>query len=83
MVELRSPDAAANPYLVLAVCLAAGMDGIRKRLVPLKAGETENPDCLPETLKEAIDIFENSSGSEKSWERISAGFMWSLRKKNG
>ena len=29
MVELRSPDAAANPYLVLAVCLAAGMDGIR------------------------------------------------------
>lgn len=61
MVELRSPDAAANPYLVLAVCLAAGMDGIRKRLVPLKAGETENPDCLPETLKEAIDIFENSS----------------------
>lgn len=61
MVELRSPDAAANPYLVLAVCLAAGMDGIRKRLVPLKAGETETPDCLPETLKEAIDIFENSS----------------------
>lgn len=61
MVELRSPDAAANPYLVLAVCLAAGMDGIRKRLVPLKAGKTENPDCLPETLKEAIDIFENSS----------------------
>lgn len=61
MVELRSPDAAANPYLVLAVCLAAGMDGIRKRLVPLKAGETKNPDCLPETLKEAIDIFENSS----------------------
>ena len=61
MVELRSPDAAANPYLVLAVCLAAGMDGIRKRLVPLKAGVTENPVCLPETLKEAIDIFENSS----------------------
>ena len=61
MVELRSPDAAANPYLVLAVCLAAGMDGIRKRLVPLKAVETEHPDCLPETLKEAIDIFENSS----------------------
>ena len=32
MVELRSPDAAANPYLVLAVCLAAGMDGIRKAI---------------------------------------------------
>ena len=28
-VELRSPDSAANPYLALAVCLAAGLDGIR------------------------------------------------------
>ena len=25
-IELRSPDAAANPYLVFAVCLAAGLD---------------------------------------------------------
>lgn len=60
-VELRSPDAAANPYLVLAVCLAAGMDGIRKQMIPLRAGEKEHPDGLPETLKEAIDAFENSS----------------------
>ena len=28
-VELRCPDPAANPYLVLAVCLEAGLDGIR------------------------------------------------------
>src|SRR5437879_10448599 len=27
-VELRSPDPAANPYLALAVMLAAGLDGI-------------------------------------------------------
>ena len=31
-LELRSPDAASNPYLVFAVCLAAGMDGIKKGL---------------------------------------------------
>ena len=33
-VELRSPDSAANPYLTLAVCLQAGLDGIRNHLEP-------------------------------------------------
>lgn len=33
-VELRSPDPAANPYLALAVCLAAGLDGIKNKLTP-------------------------------------------------
>ncbi len=33
-IELRSPDAACNPYLALAVCIAAGMDGIRRGLTP-------------------------------------------------
>lgn len=31
-LELRSPDAASNPYLVFALCLEAGLDGIRKGL---------------------------------------------------
>ena len=33
-IELRSPDPAANPYLTLAVCLAAGLDGIRNQITP-------------------------------------------------
>ena len=33
-IELRSPDAAANPYLALAVCLAAGLQGIREKIQP-------------------------------------------------
>lgn len=33
-VELRSPDPSANPYLALAVCLAAGLDGVRNRIMP-------------------------------------------------
>ena len=33
-VELRSPDPACNPYLELAVCLAAGLDGIEKGMTP-------------------------------------------------
>jgi glutamine synthetase len=31
-IELRSPDTAANPYLALACCLAAGLDGIKRNL---------------------------------------------------
>jgi len=40
-VELRCPDPTCNPYLALAVCLAAGLDGIEKGMVP-PAEETSN-----------------------------------------
>ena len=33
-VELRCPDPSCNPYLELAVCLAAGLDGIEKGMTP-------------------------------------------------
>ena len=33
-VELRCPDCACNPYLAIAVCLAAGLDGIKRGLTP-------------------------------------------------
>ncbi len=66
-VELRCPDPACNPYLALAVCLAAGLDGIEKGLTPPEE-ITENIfamdaatraergiDSLPGTLKEAVE----------------------------
>lgn len=50
-VELRSPDPACNPYLTLAVCLAAGLDGIERNLT-LPAEITENIfDMTPATRK--------------------------------
>ena len=65
-VELRSPDPSCNPYLELAVCLAAGLDGIEKGMLP-PAEITENIfrmdgearaaagiDSLPGSLEEAI-----------------------------
>lgn len=71
-VELRSPDSAVNPYLVLASCLAAGLDGIKHHLVP-PAQINENVFAmseeemtargimhLPETLGEAIEAFKDS-----------------------
>lgn len=63
-VVLRSPDGASNPYLVLAGCLAAGMDGIRKGLTPpvsmddVTAADDVTFDILPRNLREAIRAFE-------------------------
>lgn len=33
-IELRCPDPSANPYLALAVCLKAGLDGIVNQIMP-------------------------------------------------
>ncbi|MDD7740275.1 MAG: type I glutamate--ammonia ligase [Fusicatenibacter sp.] len=65
-IELRCPDPSCNPYLALAVCLAAGMDGIRNQIQPPSpvnrniSGMTEEEraehhiSILPENLEEAI-----------------------------
>lgn len=52
-VELRFPDPSANPYLALAVCISAGLDGIRNKINPGSEGE-EQTQALPENLKEAV-----------------------------
>ena len=63
-VALRSPDGSCNPYLVLAGCLAAGMDGIKNKIEPpaciddLKSDGSGEFDILPRTLMEAIHEFE-------------------------
>ena len=53
-IELRFPDGSANPYLLFAVCMAAGLDGIRNKTAPgPKYGEGD-AEPLPEDLKEAL-----------------------------
>lgn len=65
-IELRSPDAAANPYLVFAACIAAGLHGIKNKIDPecfykkKAAEEGKTFELLPRTLKEAIDLMEQS-----------------------
>ncbi len=54
-VELRCPDPAANPYLTLAVCLAAGLDGIKNKLTPPESVD-KNIFTMTQEEKEAIDI---------------------------
>ncbi|MDH7489296.1 MAG: glutamine synthetase family protein [Anaerolineae bacterium] len=40
-VELRCPDPSCNPYLAFAVMLAAGLDGIRRKLEPPESAEED------------------------------------------
>lgn len=54
-VELRSPDSAANPYLTLALCLAAGLDGIRNEIMPPENIQ-QNIFNMTEEEKEALKI---------------------------
>ena len=51
-IELRSPDPACNPYLALAVCLAAGLEGIRKKITPPKSIDRDVSQLTKEALKE-------------------------------
>ena len=67
-IELRSPDASANPYLALAVCLTAGMDGIERKILPPscideqeyrgRSQKLEETCRLPKSLLEAVEAFE-------------------------
>jgi len=77
-IEYRAPDAAANPYLLFSVLLAAGLDGIENKLPlpePLdddvyRMSDTELAERgvarLPRTLDEAIRLAENSELLEKA-----------------
>ncbi len=71
-IELRNPDPTANPYLALAVTLAAGLKGVEDEL-PLPVESTcdtfrqseaelaaQGIERLPRTLGEAIDRFSQS-----------------------
>lgn len=72
-IELRSPDPSANPYLALAVCLAAGLDGIRNQIMPpakldrdvFNMAEEERTalkiERLPSTLHEAMNELKEDS----------------------
>ncbi len=73
--ELRSPDAAANPYLAFALLIYAGLHGIKCALpLPLPANVNlytadeatlKKYDTLPSDIKEAVKTAQNSSFVKK------------------
>src|SRR5262245_36650338 len=70
--ELRMPDPSANPYLALAVQLAAGLDGLERKLEPtdpvdknifemsFRERRRYRIDELPRDLHEALEYLEKS-----------------------
>ncbi len=71
-IELRSPDAMANPYLAMAASLGTALDGIRQRIepaAPLDENLVSYADDelnrlgiprLPQTMGEALDALAGS-----------------------
>jgi len=71
--ELRSPDPTCNPYLAFAVMIAAGLDGINKKIDPPAAvnenifGFTNDEafnkgvDTLPTSLDHALHFFKKDA----------------------
>ncbi|MCC7354569.1 MAG: glutamine synthetase, partial [Anaerolineae bacterium] len=63
-IELRCPDPSCNPYLAFAVMLAAGLDGIKRKLEPPPPAEEDlyhldnkrrGLDAMPGSLYEALE----------------------------
>lgn len=77
-VELRSPDPSCNPYLEMALCLFAGLDGIERKLEPSSSTNSniftmtdeeraeEGIETLPKNLEEAIEYFEGDKFVKES-----------------
>ena len=74
-MELRSPDAACNPYYAFALLIEAGLEGIKARL-PLPApvdmdlfvledGCKNGLAALPATLEQAVELAEHSEFVER------------------
>ena len=69
-IELRSPDPAANPYLLFASCLAAGLDGIKNKMeipesidcniydLTSKELQEKGIEAIPSNLSKACHYFE-------------------------
>ena len=69
-LEIRVGDGMANPYLVVAGLLAAGLDGIERKLeapTPVEgmAYDNENDPVLPLNFTEALDALEANDNLKK------------------
>lgn len=55
-IEWTLPDGAANPYILIALVVASGLNGIQEKMIPLKVDEKSG--ALPSTLKESLSALE-------------------------
>ena len=64
-IELRSPDASANPYLAYTLLLYAGLEGVLGNMNLPPVGEIDNSAKLPTSYAEAISLVVNSAFVKK------------------
>lgn len=73
-IENRIPSGAANPYLVLAATVAAGLDGVERGLEP--PTEMQSVGKLPRFLAETLSALENNEVMKKALgERFISWFL--------
>jgi len=77
-IELRNPDPAGNPYLQFSVMLAAGLEGIKNKIMPPEPVEKDifrmnaeekkasGIESLPENLGQALDCMGGSEMMRKA-----------------
>ncbi|HKH49323.1 MAG TPA: glutamine synthetase family protein [Thermoanaerobaculia bacterium] len=71
-IECRIPGADANPYIIYAAALAAGLDGIRNKIEPPEIFQGDiyaarDLPRVPSTLREAISEFETSDMAREAF----------------
>jgi len=71
-IECRAPGADANPYLAFAATLAAGLDGIEKKIEPPPAFEGDvyaarDLPQVPHTLRDSIEALEASAFAREAF----------------
>jgi len=84
-IELRLPDGAANPYLLPAAVLHAGLDGVQKKHEPgrrhdnnmyLSAEHPDAPPPLPDNLLESLRALKTSPElAESLGERFTNAYL--------
>ena len=90
--ELRLPDGAANPYLLQAAIIAAGIDGVINKIDPGKrldidmykeGHKVENATQLPLNLLDALRVFDSNTILKESLGNDFSKAYISLRPQSG
>ncbi len=92
-LELRSPDSSSNPYLVFALCLEAGLDGIERQLsspqeltedirkLSGKEKKEQGIVRLPENLGEALEAMQEDALVLETLGEPYASEYWQVKRK--
>jgi glutamine synthetase len=92
-VEVRNPDPAANPYLLLAVIIRSGLEGIKKKIQHRSVeknlyqmeeeGKKRSLSKLPGNLMDALEELENDDLVRETLGEEALSLFMEKKRKNG